>query len=370
MRAFLTAILLAAAGAAPVTAQNAPQGAWKTDSKRAIIVSAGISIPTQAASLSLVKTGEASQNGSGIDNVAQYASEDGAIEATAFIFYTSYADAALASLGTDNAIRQRFSPALVLGSETLIAAGGVPRAAIRRVYEKGELEPGKPLTTTAAFVRAAGWQIVIRASGPAARRVDIEAALDALVGGLAFDGKSKPMEALPIKIEATCPAAESRPAKRLKKNKDSDADMLIAGLLGGAIKLESKDKPDDPGMISFPRNGASPICVRGTASAGNRTFRILQPVEPDDDGMRLLIQTDDAGGVLAIEPQLLGEGYRVKRYGIGFVDVLGGFQTLPNATQIGAIIDGSDRIGATVLSRSSFTPDGKSNITINSDTFR
>jgi hypothetical protein len=350
--------------AVPIGAQQAPDaGAWKLEGDHTILTPAKIAFPARGGILSLSRTGESSQNGKGIDDVAEYESEDREIVGTAFIFFASYADAALATLGTDRAIHQLYGPAVMVDMESLAAVGGVAGAAIRRVYEKGEREQGKPLTSVAGYVRAGRWIMVLRVTGPAARRAEIEAGFDALLGGLHFDGKDKPLAAALPKIAAPCPAADQRPARPIGKSKDSGANALIASLMGGAITPDD-GKTSAPPSLAFPGNGASALCVRGSVKAGDQMLDILQPANPDD-GTVLLVQLDDAGGVLAVEPMLIGGGYQVKHYGIGMVQVLGSFRTLPTAAQLGAILDGSDRVGSAVQSTTIFKPDGNSDIQIN-----
>src|SRR3569832_2174533 len=181
--------------ALPSAAQNAPpQGAWKLDGEVVRVGNAGIALPVKAGILALGRTMEASEKGKGIDDVAQYTSESGETTGTAYVYFTTYADAALASLATDRAIRLRFGPDGTLSSETLTAAGNVPSAAIRRVYEKAVVD-GRPTVTLAAFVRAVSWMVVFRVSAPAGDRAKAEEALDALIAGLRFDGSAKPIPA-------------------------------------------------------------------------------------------------------------------------------------------------------------------------------
>jgi len=349
--------------AVPAKAQVSPDdGAWKLDGDHMVLIPAKIALPTSAGILSLSKTGESSQNGKGVDDVAQYESDDREIFGTVFAFFASYADAALASIGTDRAIRQRYGPAVTLDKQSLVAAGGVAGAAIRQLYEKGEFEPGKPLTTIAGYIRAGRWVIVLRATGPAARRAEIEAGFDALLAGLRFDGKDKPLAAMLPTFAAPCPATGERPAKPIGKSKNSGANALIASLMGGAVTPDD-EKTSEPAALAFPRNGASAMCVRGSVKAGNQMLDLLQPASPDD-GTTLLVELDDAGSVLAVEPLLIGGGYQVKHYGIGMVQVLGSFRTLPTAAQLGAILDGSDRVGSAIQSTTIFKPNGGSDIQI------
>ncbi|MEP7006763.1 MAG: hypothetical protein ABI810_12330 [Sphingomonas bacterium] len=357
--------------AMPAQAQvNPDDGAWKVKGDLATVTDSGIGIPAQAGVISLTRTGEASLKGKGVDNVAQYESEDRKVFATIYIFYAAYADTALATWATDRTIRKRFGPNLVLVSDTVAAAGGAPGVATRRIYDKAELEPGKPLATAAGFVRAGSWMVALRVSGPAERRTEVEGAFDALLAGMRFSGKDKPMQASPLRLTGPCPVSDEKPAHFLG-DKTSGSNALFASLMGGSITMKDEEKgtvTEQAPPLAFPHNGASALCVRGKVDSGNLSLDVLAPASADE-GQVALVLLDDAGGTIAVEPSLLlgkdiGKGFVVKRYGIGFVQVMGSFDRMPNLAQLGAIVSGADRRGAAIRSTTVFTPDGKSTINI------
>ena len=368
-RGFIVAIAMICCTQA--TAQQSPDaGAWVVRGDRATVTASGISMPAKAGSVSLVRTMEASQKGKSLDNVAQYHSADSAVQATVYVFYATYADTALATWATDRAIRQRYGADVTLASNTLITIAGVKDAATRRIYDKAALTPGQPVVTAASFVRAGSWLVGLRVTGPVDRRGEVENALDALLAGAQF-GKDKPMPSMLLTIAPPCPPGPEKPAKYLS-SKNSSGMALFASLVGGSVVLSdakkdaTEQKPQPP---AFPGNGASPLCVRGTIVSGTLRNDVLQPAR-SEDGQIVLVPIDDAGGVFAVEPALLAEGFVVKRYGIAFTAVLGSFKTMPSLDQIGAILSGKDRKGATVRSRTVFTPDGNSTIEVNSDTLK
>lgn len=365
-------LLLSVAFARPAVAQLDPgAGAWKLEGPFATVTAGGIGLPAQAGVLSLSQTGEASLKGKGLDNVAQYDSDDHEIQGTIYVFYPSYADTALATWATDRAIRDRFGPAVTLGSDSVVTVAGVPHAGVRRIYQKGELTAGKPLTTAAGFVRAGSWIVALRVSGPAGRSADVEGALDALLAGMRFDGKDKPIEATPLHLAAPCPAPEGKRA-RLLRNKASTGNALLASLLGGSIVIDkgAGTAAEAKLPLAFPQNGARPLCLSGVVDTGRRKLDVLSPASPED-GRIALILLDDAGGTFAVEPALLlGKGFVVKRYGIGTVDVLGSYDAMPTLAQIGDILSGADKQGGMIRSSTTFTPDGNSAININSNTLK
>jgi hypothetical protein len=179
------------------------------------------------------------------------------------------------------------------------------------------------------------------------------------------------MPATAFKLAGPCPAPNEKPARFLG-DKASNTNAMFASLLGGSITVKDETKGTvtvEAPPLAFPRNGASTLCIRGKVEAGNRgPLAMLAPASADD-GQIALVLLDDAGGTIAVEPLLLlgkdiGKGFVVKHYGIGFVDVLGSFDRMPNQAQLGAIIGGTDTHGAMVRSSTSFTPDGKTTIHI------
>jgi hypothetical protein len=102
----LPVLLLASAPALANAAEE--HEAWTASDISLRSDAAGISLPQTIAGLSLAKSGEVSNGGKGIDNYAQYLSEDGAIQATLYVYLPSYADSSLAAHMTDRAIMERF----------------------------------------------------------------------------------------------------------------------------------------------------------------------------------------------------------------------------------------------------------------------
>ena len=101
--------------------------AWTPTETAIRATTAGISLPQTIGSLSLTKSGEASNGGRAVDNYAQFLSDDGVIQATLYVYLPTYADASLAAYMTDKAIMERF------GSRTRRTAYEATRSATRRV---------------------------------------------------------------------------------------------------------------------------------------------------------------------------------------------------------------------------------------------
>lgn len=370
MRALVFGLALSITATA-VAKDPTPTEVWKTDRDRATVTKPQISMPVRAGTLSLIKTGEASENGKGIDNIAQYESEDGEVFGTVYIFYPTYADTALATYATDAAIRERFGKDPTIALDTVVPVAGIADGGIKRIYDNVALAPGKPLVTLAGFVRADSWMVVTRVTAPASRRAEADAAFDTLVAGLRFDGKAKPVPAMPLKMAAACPETSANRAKPLA-DKNQAGMALLASLIGGSIVLEDKKgakkgtASEERSLPAFPNNGRSALCVSGATKDGHA---ILRPASSADGDVAIIL-LNDAGRMITAEPVLFGKGYTIKRYDIAQVEVFGSFETMPNNAQLSAMLDGSDKDGGKRRSRTVFTTDGNTSIEINSDALK
>lgn len=357
----LLALPLLLGGLPAIADDTLPQGAWKLDGNLVRVVSAGIALPIKAGDLALGRTLEASEKGKGIDDIAQYTSESGRITGTAYVYFTPYADAALAGVATDQAIRLYFGADVTVAGETMVPAGGVPSAAIRRVYEKAVMD-GQAAVTLAAFVRADSWMVVLRVNAPSNDRARAEEALDALIAGLHFDGKAKPIAATKPQIAAPCPAIEQ--TARFLGAKKSMPSALLGAFGGGSVVIEEKGKPDgEHPPLAFPANGQMPMCVSGEIKVNGGVWPVLRPTTADAPPIEL-VPISDAGKVLAIEPTLDHKGFVMKIYSIGRIQVYGTFDRLLTPAQLTDVLGGKAMPGTQLLSTTLFQPNGDTQINI------
>ena len=152
--------------------------AWTPTATALRANAAGISLPQTVGGLSLAKSGEASNGGRAVDNYAQYLSQDGAVQATLYVYMPTYADASLAAYMTDKAIMERFGAKTRRTAYDSAAVAGQPGRAIRAVYDDAA---DGALTTAAGFVHAGRWIVKIRVTGPTDQRDAVLAGLDAML---------------------------------------------------------------------------------------------------------------------------------------------------------------------------------------------
>lgn len=297
---------------------------------------AGIALPQTVAGLSLARSGEMSNGGKGIDNYAQYLSQDGAVQATLYVYLPSYADAALAAYMTDKAVMERFGAKTRRTSYASTAAGGHAGTAIRAVYD--EAADGA-LTTAAAFVHAGRWIVKMRVTGPAERRKDVLAGLDGMIANLSFDDPATLHAVAPAKI-AACPAADS-----------SDARLTSTTPSG-----------TEKGEIALPRDGQGSLCLRGAIETADGRYDMLQ--QTGVEGGAIIVPMDDMGSLLAFDPARDGPGYQLSMHSLGQTGLYGVYDRVPSPRQIAAIIDGKDPQTAQAEATTAYAANGEVTVSV------
>lgn len=293
---------------------------------------AGISLPQTIAGLSLSKSGEASNGGRAVDNYAQYLSEDGAIQATLYIYMPTYADASLAAYMTDKAIMERFGQKTRRTAYASAPAAGQAGRAIRAVYDDAA---DGALTTAAGFVHAGRWIAKIRVTGPTQRRAEVLAGLDGMLSGLAFDDAASLHATAPAAFSA-CPAADA-----------ADAQL-------------TKADPADPAVpqdVRIPRDGKDALCVRGAVTTAEGRYDMLQQVGRSDGA--IIVPVDDSGTLLAFDPATDARGYKLSIHMVGQTDLYGVYDRVPSPRQIAAILDGKDKQTAQAQAVATYAANGE-----------
>jgi hypothetical protein len=338
MRLFLLPIFLSMALPAVASAESSggdPE-AWQVSDTGVHVVAAGVTVPQEAGGLALVKSGEVAGDTPGLDNYAQFASADGVVQATAFIFMPSYADAAISAYMTDKAVLELFGPTTRRTSYGLVSAGGHKDVALRSTYDgaaDGEL------VTEAAFVHAGKWMVKLRVTGPTDRAQEVHTGMDALLAGLSFDKGATLYDAAARKVDA-CPA------------QDGPSAQLIKTAIQGPVV------PEGATERAFPRDGQDSLCVRGSVSVGDERYDMLQAAGRGDAAGPIIIPMDDAGKVMRFDPVPGSAAYRLTIHQVGRTDVYNVYDRVPTTQQIAAIIDGSDNKGSTRVLSAAHAPNG------------
>ena len=302
--------------ATPTLAQTAQDmEAWTPTATALRANAAGISLPQTVGGLSLTKSGEASNGGRAVDNYAQYLSQDGAVQATFYVYMPTYADASLAAYMTDKAIMERFGDKTRRTAYQSAPVDGLPQRAIRAVYDDAA---DGALTTAAGFVHAGRWIVKIRVTGPTDRRKDVLAGLDAMLASLQVEDKASLHMTAPAHF-AACPASDAGEA-RLTPAQDGT--------------------PALPHNVRIPRDGKDRLCLRGAVETADGRYDILQQTGRSDGA--IIVPVDDSGTLLAFYPATPGKGYQLSIHMVGQTDLYGTYDKVPSPRQIAAILDGKD----------------------------
>jgi hypothetical protein len=321
-----SALLLTATPAFASAAEE--REAWTPTASALRADAAGIALPQTVAGLSLAKSGEVSHGGQGIDNYAQYLSDDGAVQATLYVYLPSYADASLAAYMTDKAIMARFGTKTRRTAYASVVAAGQANGAIRAVYDDAA---DGALTTAAAFAHVGRWMVKMRITGPAERRREVLAGLDGMIAGLKIDHPASVHATAPAQF-AACPAADAGDARLTRP---------AAG---------------DPTDIAIPREGRASLCVRGQVRAADASYDILQQAGVQNSA--IIVPVDDAGTVLAFDPAQAGGGYQLSIHSVGQTDLYGVYDKVPSPRQIAEILDGKDPQTARAERTAAFAANG------------
>jgi hypothetical protein len=310
----------------PPVAESGP--AWIDEApKPAAARRAGISVPRAAGSLRMTKV--EAYDTTGLDNVAQYASADDAISGTVFLYYPSLADTGLTFLATDATIRRRFGAATRIADDRRVAVGGVPEAG-RRVIYSGASEGAR--STAAIFVRAGGWILVLRVSGPASRAAEIAADLDALGAGLAF-GRNNPVRAHIVQAE-DC-AGSPAPNAAIVKPAGADVIGLLLLTPGGARDEKGRAIEDELGRVP------DRLCLAAANKEGSveLTYRVPGKT-PGLYAPRLFHLVGDAGFMVeATAAAKQPDKVILLRHSIGRMEAYGALDASPGAAQVQAVVD-------------------------------
>jgi hypothetical protein len=286
--------------------------AWSASDTSLRADAAGISLPQTIAGLSLAKSGEVSNGGKGIDNYAQYLSEDGAIQATVYVYLPSYADSSLAAHMTDRAIMERFGTKTRRTAYASAPLAGQTGRAIRAVYEDAA---DGALTTAAGFAHAGRWLVKLRVTGPTERRKEVLAGLDSMLNGLRFDDPGSVKPIAPARF-AACPTQDGTDAKLTAQAPAAAADAA----------------PLIEGRASF--------CVRGQVRTAEGSYDVLQ--QRDVANGAVIVPVDDAGTVMTFDPAAAGKGYQLSIHSIGQTQLFGVYDRVPSSRQIAEILGGKD----------------------------
>jgi len=323
---------------------------WTVSDQRLSFGPARLSAPRRAAGVEYFETAEFSHKGEGLDTAIKYRSADQKIFATLYVYYPSFAHSGVQAIATDQAIRGPRSPAIRALGGGIAPAAGTPGVAVTADYDHylGENR------TKAAFIKAGRWMVKLRVTGPESRSAEVEAVMAAVLGGLRFEGATKPVAAMPL-AAGECEAGDR-----------ADAGPAPGG--GEAITIALADAAGQPAgnakggdRKGFPSRIGRGWC-RTLLQVGEQKTAVLQATGKSGSGPRsvMLVLYSDSGGVLEVVHVPKERKYLLLHHDIAEVKVLESFDSLPSLAQIGRLFSG--QAPTSIRARVRLKPDGPADV--------
>ena len=347
--------------AVPAGAQQKPQGSATQSADRILFTRGKISFPRTIAGLAFKETKDFSHHGEGLDTSVRYETADGAIFATAYLYYPSLSHGGLAGIATEEAIRGNSTEATSLSPLRRIPVGKIADGGLQ--MDIGNYQ-GR-YASSAAFVKAGRWMVKYRVSGPEARKAEIEAAIAALVDATRFEGEARPVPSAPLELE-NCPLSGGKDARLIAPTGGSEgnaatmSDAMIASFdAAGETPNQAKRSEAFLSRIgsgwckSYAEVGKSRIPLL-RATGGIRTA-------PGAASSRLFALYSDAGGALEVVGS--GKRFTLLHHEIGKTTVMGAFDSVPSDGQMAEILGGNHE-ALRPRARVDLSPEGGSKINL------
>jgi hypothetical protein len=322
--------------------QNAPPNQWVSSNALTLLPHARIAFPVAPAGMRITGTVEFSRKGEGLDNAVQYKSADGAVWATAYLFYPGLAHSGLSALATDQAVLAQSKGQVRMAGSRIDAAAGQAGIAVRHDYS-GYLGDH---ASSAAFIKAGRWMIAFRVTGPTARVGEVDAAMRALLDGTRIGSSSPPHPARPLDI-ADCPAGSGESAARLLPDLEG-AELAALGVLATLDGGGMEGKDGSSGEQRFlPARIPPELCLSTRLSVGNSPIAVLRgadgPPRAVDSRTRLVAILTDAGADIEGVHAPRFKRFVLIHHDIARTTLLGSFDGVPSDEQILAIVSGRDQ---------------------------
>jgi hypothetical protein len=326
----------------PPGASGPPANFWSQAGDRITFTPARISFPSQAGTTFLQRSQEFSHPGEGLDNALQFQTPDEQVFATIYIYYPGLSHSGLSALATDNALRSQENSGLRLLRSASVVAGGTDNAAVRMDYSGYR----QNLASSAAFIKVGRWLVKIRVSGPEARRAEVEAAMDALLAGVRFEGDAHPRPAAPLSIRDCGTEMGERTAQMIAQPDVEVAAFALLGTFDGA-GVEARDETHGGTSILPPRfrtHWCRPL------HQDSRVYR-ADPSEheggPIDGRSLIFMPVNDAGTTMELV-ETNRHVFLLLYHEIGRTLLLGAYDGPPSDQQIAAILSGADEPGSRI----------------------
>jgi hypothetical protein len=305
----------------------------------------------------MVGTRDFSNPESGIDSSLHYRSADNQVTGTVYVYLPGLAHPGLAAYATEQGLRANSNTPVRLVRSGLVRAGNVDNAAVRADYENYR----GGYSSSAAFIHTGRWMIKIRVSAPDGRRAEVDAAMEALLGGIRFGRQNPPGAASPIAV-ADCPAGAGRQdARPLPDPAGAEiaAHAMLATFDGAGIL-----GTDEAGRrADLPSRVPPELCLSSRIGVGQGQVPILRAADGPpisvDGRTRLVALISDSGTWLEVVHAANLGRYLMLFHQVGSTSLLGGYDGVPSDRQIADLLSNPQSEAGRVRVPVTFRPDGR-----------
>jgi len=334
----ITLIASAQTVAAPAPGAPAAPQDWLVGDTRVASVAARIAFPRRPGTLTATRTQEFSHPGEHIDSAIQYASADNQVFATVYVYYPGLPHAGLAAFVTDYTIRTNEPATRIVTPMRLVAAGGLPDAAIRIDYDhyRGNL------ATSAAFIKAGRWIIKFRVSGPEGRRAEVEDAMAALLQQVEFGVQNPVMAPHPVTVDPCPPGRGAAAARALPDPAGAEiaAPAFLATFDGGGTLATERS---GGARRDLPPRVPDRLCL-DSLRVGDHRFGLLrgeagEPISVDGRTMLVVMIADNGTALEVVHARNLHR-YIALYHELGATNLMGGYDGVPSDAQLAEILGG------------------------------
>jgi hypothetical protein len=325
---------------------------------------AAISFPRRAGAVSLNRSIAFGQNNSGLDNGLLYASDDGAMMATVYIYLPGLPHDGLTAVATEHFMRIQSGAGFRLLGSRVTTAGGREGVALRADYA-GFRNTSE--ASSSAFVNAGRWMIKLRISGPESRRADVERTMTALLADVRFEGANVPRAAEEIEL-VDCPPAAAGPTATL--NAPTAADAMEDAIMAAAAGLPGAGREDRAEHRTYASRVARRWCISSHRQVGRYSLPILRafPSAPTEDSRRsvaVAVLNDSSGMLEVVERRFRNRSrFALLHHSTGQTRLLGSYDGLPSDAQISAVLDETDPAGGRARATVVYRANGDSSVTV------
>ncbi|WP_271300519.1 hypothetical protein [Sphingomonas sp. CV7422] len=269
------------------------------------------------------------------DVMAQYQAADGSVSATIYLFHPAADDVALWFDRSRTTLEQRdlFRNAAPASADPVAfaAPGASTPSALRQVYG---IAGGAIRSTALAAIPVGDWIVVIRMTAPTLTATQLDARLQAVIGGIRWP---KPAG---MPAPAAVPIVACTTALHFAKAQPIKTPDILSMLSGSIAASAAKSEPAGPRPV-WCRDG-EPRVEYGVYRTDERSY---------------VMALYDAGRTVSVFPSIMGQIEKSGSYAVSLTDVDGTtsafptFDHMPSPKQVWSLVGSGKRVAVSTGNR-------------------